>query len=231
MKKLLVFLCAIFLVFGMVGIVGTGAVYATAISITGLTGSQALDYMIGTPAPLPFTLTANFSDDQKLYVWDEVQNFTLPGNLYVDRVADVTADFIGGSSGSYYIKAGTIVSSHYVQWDPAPTKTVKARLEFDSDIFAFITADQRLFNSDSWLGLTGITYGDFGNRGLETGDGTNFNSGMVDIDWAASNPGDWTRLITAYSPGGEPIPEPATMLLLGSGLVGLAGFRKKFRKR
>ncbi len=45
---------------------------------------------------------------------------------------------------------------------------------------------------------------------------------------------DWSTL-TAYGDNGDssaPVPEPATMLLLGSGLVGLAGFgRKKFFKK
>lgn len=36
---------------------------------------------------------------------------------------------------------------------------------------------------------------------------------------------------TGFAGNGTPIPEPATMLLLGSGLIGLAGFaRKRFRK-
>ena len=219
MKKLAIITTAICFNF----IMASNSALATAISITNTAGAAA--YVIGTPESVPFTLVGNGYNDNTLYVWDEVQNFTLTSDLYVDRVADANENYVGGSAGNYFLKAGTIVSSHYVQWDPSGTQNVEATLNFDSDIFAFITKDSKLSDSD-FLGLAGINYGDFALRGLESGDITNFNGGSVDIHWTASNPGDWTRLITAESPSAT-VPEPTMLSLLFLGLTGIVYRRRR----
>ncbi|MFI5176901.1 MAG: PEP-CTERM sorting domain-containing protein, partial [Terriglobia bacterium] len=63
-----------------------------------------------------------------------------------------------------------------------------------------------------------------------------FGFGYGMLGTADKNPG--SAYIQYYSAlavhsgdvGAIPIPEPATLLLLGSGLIGLLGFKRKFRK-
>jgi len=196
---------------------------ATFVDLGSCSGANACTITSSPPNPV-----APNPNDGVLLAWNERQNIELTEDLRVDRVFDPTADFVrDAGGGDFFIEAGTIVSSHYLQWDPGQGSStrISTTIGLDSQVFAFITADQNLFDSDALLGLPGLDYNDFGFRGLENSDTTTFNGEDVDIDWGAGSPGDWTRLITAFSPAAadpeptNPIPEPSAAALFGFGLL------------
>jgi hypothetical protein len=89
-----------------------------------------------------------------------------------------------------------------------------------SDIGASFLA----YNDGGW-GYTSI---DLGSITLDPGTYT-IRWDPRNLTWGSDTNTEFFAL-DGVSLTGSPVPEPATMLLLASGLAGLAGFRKRFRK-
>lgn len=183
-------------------------------SVTGGTAFTNGGVFVKLTAPLPNPLGPANSvgndtfQNNNLYGFDEDQNITLGAALGVDTVA---APYLNP------LPIGTTVASHYIFFDPGPSRSIIGTVNFDSKVVAIISSTGLLLASD-FLANTGVNYLNPGLRGLEAGDSVTI-SGLNQILFrtTASSPGDYVRVLTEYSPAAE-VPEPGSMSLMGAGL-------------
>ena len=197
MKKLLALIA-----FSVLLLAPVGAQNAFGIVTSGaVTGGTALTIDGGVFQKLTPPIGPVGDDNQQssnLFAFDETQNVVIPaGGVTTDQCFIVV--------GICPIPAGTIVASHYVFFDPDPVRTQEGTVDFDSDVYAIISSTANLLASD-FLITPNADYLNRVERGIEPVDSiTKTGPQQIAVNWGASTPGDYIRVLTVFSPGGEEV--------------------------
>ncbi|MEL7448400.1 MAG: thrombospondin type 3 repeat-containing protein [Pseudomonadota bacterium] len=162
--------------------------------ITGgtLTGGESFDnggifQLIAAPPELG----NNAFDDDNVRAFDEMQNLLLLENL----ILDVTEPTVT----SNLIAAGSVVSSHYILYDPGSSIDVVGSVTFDEPVLGVILSNGRFNDTDDVLGSVDTTYS-IGSQGLESVDEVIVSGNTVSFSLRANSPGDALRVVTGVNP-------------------------------
>lgn len=209
-------ICAAALTFGMLSPLPAQAAVIGGNVTGGTSGGSFVNLGFNPPA----ATGNNNQQSPNLFAFNEDQNIVLTQDVAVDFCANP------GVCGGGFLTTGLTVASHYIIFDPSANRTITGNVIFDATILAIMSTTANMAASD-FLANTGVQYNSPNLRGLESSDSVSASGNTLTLDFFANSPGDYVRVITAFSPIAAPA--PGALALFGVGILGL-GLRRRLSR-